>query len=56
MNLSKYRLLVAACNRILAEAEEYDFDDGMGVGILQSYWDEFQNALELANEELANEH
>lgn len=47
-----FRLLVAACNRLSAEAEEFDFEDGMGRGALQSYWDEFELALERAQEVL----
>lgn len=47
-----FRLLVAACNRLSNEAEEYTFDDGMGRGALQSYWDEFESALERAREAL----
>lgn len=45
-----FRLLVAACNRLQAEAEEYQFDDGMGRGAMQSYWDEFEDALEKARD------
>lgn len=45
-----FRLLIAACNRLSAEAEEYDFDDGMGRGAMQSYWDEFEDALEKARD------
>lgn len=47
-----FRLLIAACNRLSAETEEYDFDDGMGRGALQDYWDEFEDALEKAREVL----
>ncbi len=48
----KLRLLVAAANRLSGEAEEYDTPDGMGRFALQSYWDEFESALERARESL----
>lgn len=48
--LGKASLLVAACNRLSAESEEFDFDDGMGRGVQQAYWDEFESALEQATE------
>lgn len=48
--LGKASLLVAACNRLSAEAEEFDFDDGLGRGAQQAYWDEFESALEHAME------
>lgn len=47
-----FRLLVAACNRLDAEAEEYNFDDGMGRGAQLDYWYEFDWALERALEAL----
>jgi hypothetical protein len=47
-----FRLLVAACNRLQAEAEEYQFDDGMGRGAALDYWYEFDVALERAQEAL----
>jgi len=43
-----FRLLVAACNRLQSEAEEYQFDDGMGRGAHLDYWHEFDQALERA--------
>lgn len=48
--LGKASLLVAACNRLSAEAEEFDFDDGLGRGAQQAFWDEFESALEHASE------
>ena len=48
--LGKASLLVAACNRLSGEAEEFDFDDGLGRGAPQAYWDEFEDALEQAAE------
>jgi hypothetical protein len=50
-----FRLLVAACNRLQAEAEEYQFDDGMGRGAHLDYWHEFDQALERATEALKDE-
>ena len=50
-----FRLLVAACNRLQAEAEEYQFDDGMGRGAALDYWYEFDQALEQATEVLKDE-
>jgi hypothetical protein len=50
-----FRMLVAACNRLQAEAEEYQFDDGMGRGAALDYWYEFDQALELAEEVLKDE-
>ena len=52
---AKLRLLVAACNRLQAEAEEYQFDDGMGRGAHLDYWHEFDQALEQATEALKDE-
>lgn len=43
-------VLIAACNRLSAESEEYDFDDGLGRGVQQTYWDEFEQSLERATE------
>ena len=48
--LGKASLLIAACNRLSGEAEEFDFDDGLGRGAPQAYWDEFEDALEQAAE------
>ena len=45
-------LLIAASNRLSAEAGEYYFDDGMGRGALQCYWDEWEQALENAKDAL----
>lgn len=43
-----------SCNRLSEEAEEYNFDDGMGRGALQNYWDEFEDALEKARDVIGN--
>ena len=48
--LGKASLLIAACNRLSGEAEEFDFDDGLGRGAPQAYWDEFEDTLEQAAE------
>jgi hypothetical protein len=45
-----FRLLVAACNRLQAEAEEYQLDDVMGMGAALVYWHDFDEALERAKE------
>ena len=50
--LSQCAALVSACHRLSAESEEYDFDDGLGRGAQQAYWDEFDSALERAGEAL----
>lgn|SRR5574343_616982 len=50
-----FRLLVAACNRLQAEADEYQFDDGIGQGAALEYWYEFDHALKRANEALKDE-
>jgi hypothetical protein len=44
--IGAHRALVAACNRLSAEAEEYEFEDGLGRGAQQGYWDAFEDALE----------
>lgn len=51
-SVSGIAALIQACNRLSDEAEEYDFDDGMGRGALQTYWDDFEAALERARESL----
>ena len=50
-----FRNLVAACNRLQAESEEYQFDDGMGRGAGLDYWHEFDWALERATEALKDD-
>ena len=50
-----FRNLVAACNRLQAESEEYQFDDGMGRGAGLDYWYEFDWALERATEALKDD-
>ena len=44
----RWRALRGACESLIAASEEYDFDDGFGVGILQDAWDEFQTAVDAA--------
>ena len=51
--LGAFRLLVAACNRLDAESEEYDLPDGWGCGAQMEFWSEFRTALERAVELLA---
>ncbi len=48
-----FRLLVAAGNRIDAEAEEFEGPDGMAVSIETDYWHEFDAALDRARAALA---
>lgn len=49
----KLRLLVAACNRIEEEAEEFEGPDGLEMGIAMDYWHEFAEALTAARKALA---
>lgn len=51
--VGKLRLLVAACNRIEEEAEEFEGPDGLGMGIAMDYWHEFAEALTAARKALA---
>ncbi len=51
--VGKLRLLVAACNRIEEEAEEFEGPDGLGMGIAMDYWHEFAEALTTARKALA---
>ena len=57
--IGAHRALIAACNRLDGESEEYEFDDGMGRGDLLLYWDEWNRTLEasrfIANRALAKE-
>lgn len=46
------RILLAACNRLWAEAEEIETPDGLGQVALQSYWDEFVDARDKAADAL----
>jgi hypothetical protein len=48
--IGAHRVLIAACNRLNAEAEEYSFDDGLGRGAMLDYWYEFDQALERGTE------
>jgi hypothetical protein len=50
---ASFRLLVAACNRLEAEAEEFLSDDGIGRSALLDYWHEFDEALERARDALS---
>lgn len=43
-----FRRLVDACKLLASEAEEYEFDDGMGRGALLDYWYEFDLQLDAA--------
>jgi len=40
--------LVDACKLLSSEAEEYEFDDGLGRGALLDYWYEFDRKLDAA--------
>lgn len=51
--VGKLRLLLAACNRIEEEAEEFEGPDGLGMGIAMDYWHEFVEALTTARKALA---
>lgn len=53
--MGRLRVLVAACNRLAAEAEEYHTDDGAGRWAHLDYWHEFDGALEDAQIALAQE-
>lgn len=41
--------LIAACHRLRAESRACEFDDGLGRGVQQTYWDEFEPAHERAS-------
>jgi hypothetical protein len=43
-----FRHLVDACKLLASEAEEYEFDDGMGRGAMLDYWHEFDRKLDAA--------
>ncbi|MCR4300133.1 MAG: hypothetical protein NUV51_00835 [Sulfuricaulis sp.] len=43
-----FRHLVDACKLLASEAEEYEFDDGMGRGALLDYWYEFDRKIDAA--------
>ena len=40
------KTVVNAARNLVFESEEYEFDDGLGRGAPQSYWDELDSALE----------
>lgn len=39
------RAVLAAAETLSEQAEEYEFDDGLGRGAVQIYWDELENAI-----------
>lgn len=43
-----FRRLVDACKLLSSEAEEYEFDDGIGRGAMLDYWHEFDRKLDAA--------
>ena len=47
--------LVNAANELDHHAEEYDFDDGMGRGAAQCFWDDFSRALIDASDVIAKQ-
>lgn len=51
--VGKLRMLLAACNRIEEEAEEFEGPGGLGMGIATDYWHEFAEALTTARKALA---
>ena len=44
--VEKYNKLLEAVKELLFESQEYHFDDGLGQGALQQYWDNLQNAYD----------
>ena len=51
--VGKLRMLLAACNRIEEEAEEFEGPDGLEMGITTDHWHEFAEALTAARKALA---
>jgi len=47
------RRLVNVSDELDHHAEEYDFDDGMGRGAQQCFWDDFSGALMEASDAIA---
>lgn len=50
-----FRCLVDACKLLSSEAEEYEFDDGMGRGAMLDYWYEFDRKLDAALAQIEQE-
>lgn len=50
-----FRQLVDACKLLSSEAEEYEFDDGMGRGAMLDYWHEFDRKLDAALAQIEQE-
>lgn len=50
-----FRRLVDACKLLSSEAEEYEFDDGIGRGAMLDYWDEFDRKLDAALAQIEQE-
>lgn len=46
LELEYLRPIGVAAEQLFAESEEYEFDDGLGKGALQEYWDELSATLE----------
>ena len=46
LELEYLRRIRDAADTLCAESEEYDFDDGMGRGALQQYWDDLFDVFE----------
>jgi len=46
LELEYLRNVRAAAERLYGESEEYDFDDGLGRGAAQQYWDALGTALD----------
>ena len=44
--LRRLQKIEAAANELYSQSDEYHFDDGLGKGALQEYWDDLANALE----------
>ena len=47
--LKELTLLLTACNRLILESEEFEFDDGIGRGALNEYWDDLEEAFDTCN-------
>lgn len=44
--VDRFNTLLVAVKELLFESEEYDFNDGLGQGALQQYWDNLQIAYD----------
>lgn len=51
LELEYLRPIFVAVEKILFMAEEYDFDDGLGRGAPQEYWDALENAFDKDNKD-----